>query len=293
MSKINRIAKSQQERRFICLLVSKMLPEFPTLEELQDLLDLIESKKLSHDITASSQAPDFLKLLLHREHLNTLMKTQLDEPALPDLSSATSLNDSLDNIPELTSILSDLRSRLNVYTTYKRQLKQVQSATDSDMLPLSLLSLDSAEETRFVKTLIKHTQKVEEAMKGDRAVLEKGSMETERYLGLYEDLLSASRAHLDFKPKEFVETEFSKPISDVREFCEIVPGIQIFKDGLTKTLDQHVRENLCNSYLPLCRNMYMSLEGNFNGIIQPAAKQLMLYQRDQQIEIQKFMDKEV
>jgi len=110
------------------------------------------------------------------------------------------------------------------------------------------------------------------------------SQEQSKYITLTEKIISDSETLMEYQPK-IVETEFTKAIKEIKEFNEIVPKIKTFQDGMKAVMDQRIMGMLLDTYLPLTQRMWQGFTGEFNNRLLPAVNMMMLYQRDQQIEI--------
>ena len=72
-------------------------------------------------------------------------------------------------------------------------------------------------------------------------------------------------------------TELTKPIQEIKEYCEIVPKIKTYKEGMLQVIDQNILGMLFETYLPKCQKLWQGYVAEFNNRLIPNVNMLLLY----------------
>jgi hypothetical protein len=127
-------------------------------------------------------------------------------------------------------------------------------------MDFSYIQLAPELEQKFVRQVYSQMQALESAMSGTFSVIDKTkknrSVEQKMYLERLGKLVEGNERAKAHQPKDDLDNEFTPLFKDLRDFCEYVPRISHFQDGLTKILDQNVLEGLLKHHLHQARSVF-------------------------------------
>ena len=207
----------------------------------------------------------YLKLCLKKQNVEFLIKNE-DRNKVKysnfEKEYENELGARIDGVENFSTQLKELKRKLSVYTSYRRELKSFKNDKNVKILNLTQakikdLELNKNAEVKFVQTILNRVKLAEDSVKSSNdlgfgyQVLVPGGAETKKYEELDLKIQAVEDDMAKFVARTDIETDFTRPIKNILSVMNEVPKLPQYQVGWKKNLEYNIHMQLMEEYLPV------------------------------------------